>query len=77
MPGGRMRRVNEAVREVVSSHISGDLKDPRIGFVTEIDDLGGYIVVRADSLDAAKDLAKGCPGLAGGGRVEVGEIVPS
>ncbi len=29
-----MRRVNEAVREVVSSHIAEDLKDPRIGFVT-------------------------------------------
>jgi ribosome-binding factor A len=29
-----MRRVNEAVREVVSAHIPGDLKDPRIGFVT-------------------------------------------
>ena len=29
-----MRRVNEAVREVLSSHIAGDLKDPRIGFVT-------------------------------------------
>ena len=34
MPGARMRRVNEAVREVVSAHIAGDLKDPRIGFVT-------------------------------------------
>ena len=30
----RMRRVNEAVREVVSGHIAEDLKDPRIGFVT-------------------------------------------
>jgi ribosome-binding factor A len=29
-----MRRVNEAVREVVSGHITEDLKDPRIGFVT-------------------------------------------
>src|ERR687891_2536420 len=29
----RMRRVNEAVREVVSEGI-GQLKDPRIGFVT-------------------------------------------
>jgi ribosome-binding factor A len=29
----RMRRVNEAVREVVSEGL-GDLKDPRIGFVT-------------------------------------------
>ena len=28
-----MRRVNEAVREVVSAHTS-ELKDPRIGFVT-------------------------------------------
>jgi ribosome-binding factor A len=33
MPTPRMRRVNEAVREVLSAHI-GDLKDPRIGFVT-------------------------------------------
>jgi ribosome-binding factor A len=29
----RMRRVNEAVREVVSEGV-GELKDPRIGFVT-------------------------------------------
>ena len=29
-----MRRVNEAVREVLSTAISKDLKDPRIGFVT-------------------------------------------
>ena len=34
MPPARMRRVNEAVREVVSAHIVEDLKDPRIGFVT-------------------------------------------
>jgi ribosome-binding factor A len=29
-----MRRVNKAVKEVVSAHIAEDLKDPRIGFVT-------------------------------------------
>ena len=29
----RLRRVNEAVREVLSESV-GDLKDPRIGFVT-------------------------------------------
>lgn len=29
-----MRRVNEAVREVLSVAINSDLKDPRIGFVT-------------------------------------------
>jgi ribosome-binding factor A len=30
----RMRRVNEAVREVVSVRIAEGLRDPRIGFVT-------------------------------------------
>jgi ribosome-binding factor A len=29
-----MRRINEAIREVLSGHITGGLKDPRIGFVT-------------------------------------------
>jgi ribosome-binding factor A len=34
MPSGRMRRVNEALREVVSDAIATELEDPRIGFVT-------------------------------------------
>jgi ribosome-binding factor A len=34
MPNARMRRVNRAVKEVVSAHIAEDLTDPRIGFVT-------------------------------------------
>src|ERR671923_498014 len=34
MAAGRMRRVNEAVREVLSARIAEGLKDPRIGFVT-------------------------------------------
>jgi ribosome-binding factor A len=34
MPGARMRRVNEAVREVLSTQLAAGLKDPRIGFVT-------------------------------------------
>jgi ribosome-binding factor A len=34
MSGGRMRRVDEAVRAVLSEAISSQLKDPRIGFVT-------------------------------------------
>ena len=34
-PGGaRMRRVDEAVREVLGDAVSKDLKDPRVGFVT-------------------------------------------
>jgi ribosome-binding factor A len=34
MAGGRMRRVDEAMRAVLSGAITTDLKDPRIGFVT-------------------------------------------
>ena len=34
MSGDRMRRVNEALREVLSARIAEGLKDPRIGFVT-------------------------------------------
>jgi ribosome-binding factor A len=34
MPKDRMRRVNEAVREVLSVAITSNLKDPRVGFVT-------------------------------------------
>ena len=34
MQPGRMPRVDEAVREVLSGAITQDLKDPRVGFVT-------------------------------------------
>jgi hypothetical protein len=38
--------------------------------------LTGYSVLQADSIDAAADLAKGCPVLASGGTVEVYEALP-
>ena len=34
MRGARMRRVDEAMRAVLSDAIATDLKDPRVGFVT-------------------------------------------
>jgi ribosome-binding factor A len=34
MGSDRLRRVNEAVRQVLSDAVTQDLKDPRIGFVT-------------------------------------------
>lgn len=37
MSGDRMRRVDEAVREVLSDAVTQDLKDPRVGFVTVTD----------------------------------------
>src|SRR6185312_15488853 len=37
MGDGRMRRVDEAVRAVLSDAIAKDLQDPRVGFVTVTD----------------------------------------
>jgi ribosome-binding factor A len=34
MSGDRMRRVDEAMREVLSAAITSELKDPRVGFIT-------------------------------------------
>lgn len=45
------------------------------GPYTEIKEtLAGYSIVKADSLEEATELAKGCPVLAGGGNVEIREI---
>ena len=40
-------------------------------FVEAKEIVGGYSLVKADSIDAAAELAKGCPGLESGGLVEV------
>jgi ribosome-binding factor A len=37
MSTGRMRRVDEAIRQVVGDVLAGELKDPRVGFVTVTD----------------------------------------
>ena len=37
MSTARMRRVDEAVREVIGEALAGNLKDPRVGFVTVTD----------------------------------------
>ena len=37
MSTGRMRRVDEAIRQVIGDAVAGDLKDPRVGFVTVTD----------------------------------------
>lgn len=69
-PGGgsRMRKVNEAVKEIVAERI-GDLKDPRIGFVTVTDvrttaDLGSAEIFFTVLPDDEKSLADTAEGLA-------------
>ena len=37
MSDGRMRRVDEAIRQVIGDAVAGELKDPRVGFVTVTD----------------------------------------
>ena len=61
----RMRRVNEAVREVVSAAIAEDLKDPRVGFVTvtavdtspDLRHARVYVSVLGDEQERANSLA--------------------
>jgi hypothetical protein len=40
-------------------------------FVESKEIVGGYSIVEADTIDAAAEFAKGCPGLLYGGKVEV------
>jgi ribosome-binding factor A len=37
MSTARMRRIDEAIRQVIGDAVAGDLKDPRVGFVTVTD----------------------------------------
>jgi ribosome-binding factor A len=37
MTTGRMRRVDEAIRQVIGDAVAQELKDPRVGFVTVTD----------------------------------------
>jgi ribosome-binding factor A len=37
MSTGRMRRVDEALRQVIGDALAAELKDPRVGFVTVTD----------------------------------------
>ena len=40
-------------------------------FVESKEVVGGFSIVKAETLDAAAELAKGCPGLLTGGKVEI------
>lgn len=60
LPGGKVVKPNN----VVTNGPYAEIKET----------IGGYTIVKADSYDAAVELAKGCPILADGGNVEVREI---
>ena len=39
--------------------------------------VGGYLIVRANDIDEATEISKGCPILEAGGSIEVREVQPS
>ena len=45
------------------------------GSVTDGGNITGYTLIQADTLDAATEMAKGCPVLGGGGTVVVSEAI--
>jgi len=65
MTSDRMRRVDEAVRQVLSDAVAQDLKDPRIGFVTvtsvktssDLRHARVYVSVFGDDAERADSLA--------------------
>ncbi len=78
MEGGWMVAPGEALKpegQVVQSDKS--VTDGPFAESKEL--VGGFSIVEADSLAAASELAKGCPGLLDGGTVEVREVanIPS
>ncbi len=44
-------------------------------YIETKESVGGFIMVRAESLDEATEMAKGCPILSAGGNVEVRPII--
>jgi ribosome-binding factor A len=65
-----MRRVDEAIRQVIGEALSGELKDPRVGFVTVTDvrtsaDLS-HARVYVSVLGDGRSGAHGCKGRVGG-----------
>ncbi len=86
---GESDRAPDAEQEAAWGRWFGEIGDSivefgnRVGRATTLGEtapgtvLTGYTLIKADSYDAAVALAKGCPGLAHGGAVEVGETVPS
>jgi hypothetical protein len=67
----RGNRLVNTGKVVKPNHVIAD------GPYTEIKEaIGGYSIIKADSLEEAVEIAKGCPVFSVGGNVEVREINP-
>ena len=71
---GCLKNPGEALGfEGKTMHADGAITDGPYAELKEM--VGGYIIVSAVSIDEAIQLAKGCPALANGGKVEVRDIM--
>jgi hypothetical protein len=68
------QRFFEGIADTVVDPGQPVLNRRAIGEIGETTQFGGYTVVTADDLDQAVALAQGCPSLAEGGGVQVGEL---
>ena len=65
--GNRLESAGSVVRQ------NGVMDGP---YVEVKEGIGGYTIIKADSLQDASEISKGCPVLLVGGSVEVREIIP-
>lgn len=73
---GKLKNPGEALGfEGKTLHADGAITDGPYAELKEM--VGGFIIVSAESIDEAVRLAKGCPALNVGGKVEVRDIMPT
>ncbi len=66
---GKYSGTNRLMSEAKTVKPGNVISDGPYAEVKEV--VGGYLVVKADSIDEAIEMAKGCPNLSYGGNVEV------
>jgi len=71
-PSHRPERVAEAIRQTVAAFLTGDVRDPRVGFVTvtgvEVSADLGHARVRVSVMGSEEEKAKSLEGLASAAR---------
>ena len=71
---GKLQNPGEALGfEGRTMHSDGSVTDGPYAELKEI--VGGFMIVSAESIEEATELAKGCPALTNGGKVEVRDII--
>lgn len=70
---GRYAGTNRLMGDAKTIKPGNVISDGPYAEVKEV--VGGYLIVKADNIDEAMEMAKGCPGLTMGGNVEVRTVM--